>query len=294
MKHCHFTILCNELPFLRQKMDFLYENFDQLIFFDLCIACDPMCHSSDGSWEYLNAYPDPDKKITLIEKLDLSDIEGNNGTSLIEKQKMFRHGSGFVDDDIDVFWCTDMDEFFRKSLIDKVEEVFSEESEICSIGVNWMTFWREKDIVLDRPNGWLAKRGRKPLTGLLCPPRIARHRPGNIYPHCQIQEMGEVYQIDGGDELLYHFAWFGDSRVNSKRIHQPITDKEFDKWFKEIWKSFDTSEVGIDYEGYIPGFNQVVPNPQTNPLGLRRFESEIPVYIDFEEMYSDLVSDERI
>ena len=65
-------------------MDFLYENFDQLIFFDLCIHCNPMQHSSDGSWEFLQQYPDPEEKITLIDKLDISDVVADNGASLVE------------------------------------------------------------------------------------------------------------------------------------------------------------------------------------------------------------------
>jgi hypothetical protein len=288
MKHCHFTILCNELPFLKQKMEFLYKNFDQLIFYDLCIACKPMKHSWDGTWEYLRRYPDPEEKITIIDKLDLRDVEGGNGASLVEKQKMFRYGSTLVNDDIDVFWCTDMDEFFNKSLINKVEEILLEDEEVSSIRVNWMNFWREIDIVLDRPNGWLANRGRKPLTGLFCPPRIARHKPGNVYPHCRIQELGEVFQMDGSDELLYHFAWIGDSRVKAKRLHQPIDPEEFDRWYDEVWKGFETSDVAANYSGYIPGLNVVVPNPQTNPLGLRRFSPDIPEYIDMDILIDDL------
>ena len=269
-------------------MDFLYENFDQLIFFDLCIHCNPMQHSSDGSWEFLQQYPDPEEKITLIDKLDISDVVADNGASLVEKQKMFRVGSGYVDDDIDVFWCTDMDEFFNRSLIDKAETIFSEREDVISIRVNLMTSWREKDIVLDRPNGWLAQRGRDILTGLQCPPRIVRHSPGTVYPHCQIQKLGKVFEIGGNDEMLFHFAWVGDARVLSKRIHQPVSVEEFDRWYDEVWRGFDTSEVRLNYEGYIPGLKLVLPNPQIGHIGLRRFSPEFPEYMDIDGLWGEL------
>jgi len=121
MKHCHFSILYNELPFLKAKLPFLYENFHQLIFFDLNIKTHT--HSTDGSWEFLKAYPDPESKIVLIDQLDLSHITKYYGHSFVEKRKMFALGSRYVSDDMDVFWCDDMDEFFDVEWIKQVEEI---------------------------------------------------------------------------------------------------------------------------------------------------------------------------
>jgi len=290
VRHCHFSILCNELPFLKQKMDFMYHNFSQLIFFDLCINCEPMAHSTDGSWEYLNNYPDPENKIVIIDCTDLSGIEANNGKSLKAKQRMFRLGSSFVRDDIDVFWCQDLDEFYDAGFIRDVERILNYDPEIISIRMNWLTFWRERDIVLSRPKGYLNERNRAHDSGLVSPPRVARHKPGQIYPHCELQSLGKVYDVDHKDGMLFHFAWVGDDRVWEKRHHQPISVDDYRLWFENVWKKFDTSVVGLKYDGIIPGFNKVVPNPQANPLGLRRYEGHLPEYIDIEQMWGDLES----
>ena len=61
MKHCHISILCNELPFLQQKLPFLYQHFDQLIFVDYDMT--KKCNSQDGSIEYIEGYEDTEKKI---------------------------------------------------------------------------------------------------------------------------------------------------------------------------------------------------------------------------------------
>jgi hypothetical protein len=103
MKKCHFSILYNELPFLKQKMDFLYDNFDQLIFYDLNVGTLNPHFSIDGSHEFIKDYPDPDNKITLIEKKDLSDVINFRGDGSIEKRKMFAVGSSYVWDDIESF-----------------------------------------------------------------------------------------------------------------------------------------------------------------------------------------------
>jgi len=36
---------------------------------------------------------------------------------------MAAYANQFIKDDIEVFWCTDMDEFFNKELIVEVEEI---------------------------------------------------------------------------------------------------------------------------------------------------------------------------
>lgn len=104
MKHCHFSIVYNELPFLQQKMPFLYEHFDQLIFYDLHVVGNDVHYSTDGSHDFIAWYPDPERKITLIEKRDLSDVTEYKGHSYVGKQKMFAVGSQYVKSDMDVFW----------------------------------------------------------------------------------------------------------------------------------------------------------------------------------------------
>ena len=60
MKHCHFSILYNELPFLKQKLPFLYDNFDQVIFYDLNVCTHQPHFSTDGCHEFIKDFPDRD------------------------------------------------------------------------------------------------------------------------------------------------------------------------------------------------------------------------------------------
>ena len=118
MNHCHISIMCNELPFLKQKLLFLYNNFSQLIFIDYDIQNN--CNSIDGSIEYIENFKDIDKKITLLKDFDPDKIHEYNGESIIEKRKMFAYGSKYIKDNIDIIWATDLDEFFHKDLINKI------------------------------------------------------------------------------------------------------------------------------------------------------------------------------
>jgi len=176
MKHCHFTILYNELPFLKQKMAFLYENFDQLIFFDLNVGTPIPHYSTDGSHEFISEYPDPENKITLIERDNLDDVLNYTGAGSVQKQKMFSVGSQYISDDMDVFWCTDMDEFFHRDLIKKVETIFDEKPDVNSIDMRHYMFWKNTNLILCDAED----------DGFDMYSRVCRHRPGNLYGHCSI------------------------------------------------------------------------------------------------------------
>lgn len=88
MKHCHISILCNELPFLKQKLHFLYDNFHQLIFIDYNIYS--KSNSIDGSIKYIEAFKDPENKITLIKDFNPDNIKNYRGLSFVENKKCLR------------------------------------------------------------------------------------------------------------------------------------------------------------------------------------------------------------
>mgnify|MGYP003135074757 CR=1 FL=1 len=270
MRHCHFQILCDELPLLMQKTKWLYENFSQLIFYDLCI--DGMCHSRDGSYEFLKNYPDPQNKITIIEKMNLDDVEANNGGSRIQKQKMFRYASSLVRDDIDVFWCSDADEFCDTEFIDDVERVLIENPSVMSVDMRHNYFWRDKDIILEHKHA--------PGVGMTLFPRVCRHEPGRVYPHCAIQNLGPKHMIE--DRKWYHFAWVGDKRTKAKFAHQPITQEAFDIWFRDVWKNLDTSDADSTPKG------NPAPYIEGGRLGYTKFSGKLPSYINVDQLWKDL------
>ncbi len=269
MKHCHFSILYNELPFLKQKMPFLYEHFDQLIFFDLSI--EHLVPSNDGSHEYLKSYPDPSDKITVIEKTDLSDVVNYKGHSFVEKRKMFAVGSTFVKDDMDVFWCTDMDEFFTVELIHKVEKLFIS-SNYDSILVPHIVFFRNEKFVFaeDTENGdmWMLPWAR-----------IARHRPGQIYGHCNLNEeyvpVGEIT-----DELIFHFSYVGIQKVAGK-----VTAYGYPDWVDSIWKQFSESNLKFEGPHQLHGYPLMHPAASR---GIKRNIRSFPRYINLKEMIGDI------
>lgn len=280
MKKCHFSILYNELPFLKQKMNFLYENFEQLIFYDLNVCTLKPHYSIDGSHEFIKNYSDPENKITLIEKTDLSDVTNFRGDSSLEKRKMFAVGSSYVWDDIDSFWCFDLDEFFNESLIHKVDYIFENFDDVNSIDVDHYVFLKNTDTIFvdNQSDTWKFYS------------RIARHKPGNVYGHCTLSEdYPKTYKIL--DEYCYHFAWVGDSRVKSKINHytQPPTGHAnniplYGKWIEEVWDKFGEIESNLSADNVF-GYPNMHPGIDK---GLKKYVGEYPDYLNLTQLLEDL------
>lgn len=281
MKHCHFSILYNELPFLKQKLPFLYEHFDQLIFFDLNVGTFNPHFSTDGSHEFIRDYPDPESKITLIEKKNIEDVREFTGAGSIEKQKMFAVGSQYVNDDIDVFWCSDLDEFFNKSFIKKVEKAF-ECPDVNSVDLEHYLFWKDFDHILCYPES----DSRKMFA------RICRHKKGNIYGHCSLQDQFP-HTLFLEDEKYYHFSWIGDSRVINKLNHycepptgNPVHKESYRIYWENIWQKFNPKNVIADGKT-LYGYPKMHPNNALK-MGIKKFIGDLPSYVNYEELKKDL------
>lgn len=293
LKHCHFSILYNELPFLKQKLPFLYENFQQIIFYDLNVGKVPNHFSTDGSHEYISSYPDPERKITLIEKTDMSDIVDYRGAGSVGKQKMFAVGSSYVDDDVDVFWCTDMDEFFHKTLIEKVEKIITERTDVSSIDLRHMCFWKNFSYKLCFANSDI----------MTLYARICRHKPGNIYGHCTIQsQFSKTLFLEENDELYYHYGWVGDARVRRKLRHytepptgNPIHKKMYDVYLDNVWEKFSPYDNEICGEELF-GYPNMHPNFKGLRMGIKKVGANVnlPGYVDHDALLRDLENESAL
>ena len=281
MKHCHFSILYNELPFLKQKLPFLYEYFDQIIFYDLNVACEKPHFSTDGSHEYILDYPDPQNKINIVEETDLSQVTKYYGGSGIAKRKMFTLASQYVRDEMDIFWCTDMDEFFYPSLIKEVESTLCHHPEVNSIDLDHYYFWKDFDLILCDPTSDFMR----------IAPRIARHKQGNIYGHCSLHEQyPETKTLD--DHKLYHFAWLGEERCMykidywcSSSAGDPHLASAYHKYVAEIWNTFDKKHVNPPDKMW--GYPNMHPNPIIKK-GVKFFQGTLPTYVNYDQLGKDL------
>lgn len=259
MKHAHFSIVYNELPFLKQKIPFLYRNFHQIVFYDLNIF--DYTFSNDGTHEYIKNFPDPEKKIKLIEKKDLSDVKKYDGASFVNKRKMFAVGSKHIRNDIDVFWCTDADEFFTKGLIEEVDKFYSAGNKGC-FNVPHVIYYKDHRFAF-------CENGNEKIRYL---PRIVKHSPGNLYGHCNLAQ--RFSPMSWSKNVLHHFAYVGDSRVKFKSKVYNLSKETFLK----KWDNFDPNFKEEILHGIHPSMS----------WGLKRSKIPLPAYINIKKMLKEL------
>lgn len=228
MKHCHITILYNEIGFLQHKVPFLYSLFDQLIFVDYNVLTGE--NSNDGSLEYLKNYPDVENKMIIIDNFDPTTINTFYGKSNIIKRKMFAKASQYINEDIDVVWATDADEFFTFELFEAVEKTLKRDLTIQTIQTEEYTFFYNVYNVLNS----------SPC--VLCPPRITRHTIGKTYGHCDFETYGKTHLLK--EHKLFHFAYIGYERVKEKiELHQYSQG-----WLQKFKESLDRGDKYITIE----------------------------------------------
>jgi hypothetical protein len=259
MKHCHISIMCNELPFLKYKLPFLYKHFRQLIFVDYNIH--DKCNSNDGTIEYIENFNDIDKKITLIKDFNPSNVSEYYGVSVVEKRKMFAKASKYVYDDIDIIWATDLDEFFEKELINKVENIYLNDTSIVSIDLPHKIFAYNQFNIFDTKDFYIK-------------PRITKHKKGFIYGHCNFDTYGKT--IKYSTQYLYHFAFIGYNRCYFKfiNIYKNLSMK---RWLETYLKAIDKKEK------YVTLYHPSVSKLYTTP-----YDGNYPDYIDVDAMCKSL------
>lgn len=273
MKHCHISILCNEITFLKQKLEFLYNNFEQIIFVDYDIMRN--CNSSDGSIEFIENFEDKKEKITLIKfnENDLRSITNYNGVSMVEKRIMFAKGSQYIKDDIDLVWATDMDEFFDNSLISIAENEFKTDEKLITLNIPHFIFIYNQFNIL--------KGDALHNSSYICPARITKHFKNKIYGHCNFESYGKTIKCD--KDFIYHFGWNGLKRnlfkLNIYNRSNNLEKRKHNNIFLNIYY-----QALIKNEKYI---NISHPNPGLKMNSIK-FEREVPDYIDIDKMMSEL------
>jgi hypothetical protein len=265
--------MCNEIHFLKQKLNFLYNNFEQLIFVDYDIM--NQCNSKDGSIQYIENFNDEKKKIKLIKitKNKLDNIKIYNGISMIEKRKMFAEASKYIKDDIDIIWATDLDEFFNEKLIRITEKKFLEDPSLITLNIpHYIFIYNQYNIF----NGRNIKN-----TSYICPPRITKHIKNKIYGHCNFDTYGKTIKCN--EEFIYHYAYIGYNRNKFKlNIYNKDKNKSKNRLNNKFLKIYYNNL--IKNNKYIDIFH---PNIKLRMKSIK-YDNNHPEYINLDEMIKNL------
>lgn len=261
MKHCHISIMCNELPFLKHKLKYLYKYFSQIIFVDYNLV--EKSNSTDGSIEYIENFPDPEKKIILIKDFDPNKILFYHGESFIEKQKMFAKASEFINKNTDIIWATDLDEFFDTELINEVEQMYDSDKDLISIDLPHKIFVYNQYNYFDKSDFYIC-------------PRITKYKENFIYGHCDFDKYGKTIKYT--NRFLYHYAFVGLNRCYFK--FNIYTNPRFNhiQWLNKYVKHLREKDKYIE-----------LPHSNTHlKLISKPYTEKHPDYLDIDSLCNEL------
>ena len=92
---------------------------------------------------------------------------------------MFAAASKYVYDNIDIVWATDLDEFFEKDLINEVENIYLNDTQLVSIDLPHKIFAYNQYNIYNKNDFYIK-------------PRITKHKKGFLYGHCNFETYGKT------------------------------------------------------------------------------------------------------
>ena len=175
MKISYVMIVLNGMPYIKANLEGIYESAHEIIIVEGAeqqgmFSANPDGSSNDGTVEFIKAFPDPDKKIKLVQgkwpfKLDMQNHAVEIATG-------------------DYIWLVDFDEIYKKEDIKKITQMLINDPTIYQINVPLLHFWKGYNWILDTTV--VARASANRIFKLQKPCYFSTHRPPTMfYPNLQ-------------------------------------------------------------------------------------------------------------
>lgn len=218
-------IAFNEIKTLRANLDHLYPHAHEIIVCEGSIALlrDSLglpLRSNDGTCEMLADYPDPDRKLRVIQR------------PWRDKNEMSAAYSEFATGEL--IWHVDADEFFDEYSYQAIPREFDDPA-LNTLIVPHIVFWKSPAWVLaaaDREVRWC----RVPRVLRVSRGMSVRHIPVRRVIAGTVDEFGMREPRDPRINT-WHYAWNDDARVRTKLTLYSTRDAKSTRpgWIEQVW-----------------------------------------------------------
>jgi ADP-heptose:LPS heptosyltransferase/peptidoglycan/xylan/chitin deacetylase (PgdA/CDA1 family)/predicted O-methyltransferase YrrM len=205
-------IVLNGMPFIEYALKAIYDEAHEIIIVEGAVrecffAANPDGSSTDGTVECIRSFPDPYRKIRLIqggwpEKCEMQNIA-------------LAHVTG------DYVWLVDSDEIYRKEDLSKVRDLIGNNPHITQINVIGDNFWKGFDFIFESPKFFEAPAHWRRIFKYVAGARFTTHRPPTmVYPGHELSTE-QMYLIDGTQSramgiVPFHYSYVLESQVKQK------------------------------------------------------------------------------
>ena len=205
-------IVLNGMPFLEYSLKSIYDFAHQIIIVEGAVencmfAANPDGSSKDGTVEFIKSFPDPDKKIKLIQGCWPEKCEMTNAA--------LEYVTG------NYIWLIASDEVYRGEDIRRLVEMIRTDFGITQIGLIPYNFWKGFDYIFESPHFSEKDLQYQGPIKYIKGARFINHRPPQLkYPGYMFTADG-LNRVDGtqtkkADIQLFHYSYVLDEQVKQK------------------------------------------------------------------------------
>ena len=245
-------IVLNGMPFIEYSLKSVYDFAHEIIIVEGAVencmfAAGPDGSSTDGTVEFIKSFPDPRKKVRLIQGRWPEKCEMQN--------EALKYVTG------DYVWLIDSDEVYKRQDLEKVREILNDDSSITQVNFIPDNFWKGFDYIFVSSKffeGWCHyRRLFKYVPGAM----FTTHRPPTmVWPGCE-KTTEQMHLLDGTATrergiILYHYSYVLDKQVKQKieLYHRYGWGRHWNldlgKWYEECflkWTPENRQQIDSQY-----------------------------------------------
>ena len=206
------TIVLNGMPFIEYALRAVYDFAHEIIVVEGAVenclfAANEDGSSKDGTVECLKAFPDPQRKIRLIQGKWPEKCEMQNAA--------LTHVSG------DYVWLMDSDEIYRATDLNKIRDLVKGDPSIAQVNFIPDNFWRGFDYIFISPEFFKPLHHYRRLFKFSPGSRFTTHRPATLLPPGSDRST-EHQNCVGGERtralgvVPFHYSYVFESQVRQK------------------------------------------------------------------------------
>jgi len=213
VKISFITIVLNGMPFLEYSLKAIYPFAHEVIIVEGAVsaarfAANPDGSSKDGTVEFIKKFPDPDRKIKLIqglwpEKVDMQD------TAL-------RYVTG------DYIWLVDSDEVYKRDHILRIKQFLRDNPDVTQINFIPYNFWKGLDYIFVSSVFELPSMHYRRIFRFRKDARFISHRPPTLLYTSSGVTADRLKVVDGFQTRRMGLEMFHYSYVLKEQVYQKI------------------------------------------------------------------------
>ncbi len=246
-------IVLNGMPFIEYSLKSVYDFAHEIIIVEGAVencmfAAGPDGSSTDGTVEFIKSFPDPRKKVRLIQGRWPEKCEMQN--------EALKYVTG------DYVWLIDSDEVYKHGDLAKVREILSDDSSITQVNFIPDNFWKGPDYIVYSSKFFEFSNHFRRLFKFVPGAVFISHRPPTMVWPGRNKTTEQMHLLDGTTTrrmglVMHHYNYILDGQVKQKNDYYGRMDRNanfrgYDRqsWYNECflkWNPQNREEIESRY-----------------------------------------------